>query len=59
MKSLSQEQIDQLDRLNAYYIESRYTETLEEMMAAIDHNDAQDILKECREMTEWLEAYKK
>ena len=58
-EKLSQEQIDQLDRLNAYYIESRYTETLEEMMAAIDHNDAQDILKECREMTEWLEAYKK
>lgn len=58
-EELSQEQTDQLDRLNVYYIESRYTETLEEMKKAIGQDEAQDILKECKDMIEWLEAYKK
>lgn len=58
-EKLSQEQIGQLDRLNACYIESRYTETIEEMKSAINRNDAQQILKECKEMAEWLEVYKK
>ena len=56
---LNQEQLDQLDRLNVYYIESRYTETLEEIKKAIGSDEAHAILKECREMTKWLEAYKK
>ena len=58
-ETLNQEQLDQLDRLNVYYIESRYTETLEEMKKAIGSDEAVAILKECREMTKWLEAYKK
>ena len=56
---LNQEQLNRLDRLNVYYIESRYTETLGEMKKAIGPNEAHDILKECREMEKWLEAYKK
>jgi HEPN domain-containing protein len=58
-ETLNQEQLDQLDRLNVYYIESRYTEALEEMKKAIGSDEAVAILKECREMTKWLEAYKK
>jgi HEPN domain-containing protein len=57
-ENLSQKQIDQLDRLNVYYIESRYTEALDEMRKAIDKDKAQKILKECKEMMQWLEAYK-
>ena len=55
----SAEQIGLLDRLNAYYIESRYTETLEDMNSAINQKDAKRILEECKEIMEWLEAYKK
>jgi HEPN domain-containing protein len=58
-ENLDQEQLDRLDRLNVYYIESRYTETLEEMKKAIGSDEAHKILKECREMIKWLEAYKK
>jgi len=58
-EKLSKEQVGQLDRLNAYYIESRYTETLEEMRKAIGRDEAYNIFKECKEMMEWLEAYKK
>ena len=58
-ENLNQEQIGQLDRLNGYYIESRYTEALEEMRKAIGRDEARNILKECKEMIEWLEAYKK
>jgi len=48
------EQIGLLDRLNAYYIESRYTETLEDMKSAINQKDAKRILEECKEIIEWL-----
>ena len=58
-EKLGQKQTDQLDRLNAYYIESRYTETLVEMRKAIDKIMAKNILEECKEMIKWLEAYKK
>lgn len=58
-EKLSQEQIGLLDKFNAYYIESRYAETLAEMRSAIDQKDAGRILKECKEMLRWLEAYKK
>ena len=58
-EKLSQEQIGLLDKFNAYYIESRYAETLAEMQSAIDQKDAGRILKECKEMLQWLEAYKK
>jgi len=58
-ETLNQEQLDQLDRLNVYYIESRYTETLEEMKKAIGSDEGHAIFEECREMTKWLEVYKK
>jgi len=58
-EELNPKQIEQFDRFNAYYIESRYTETLDEMRKALDKDKAQKILKECKEMTKWLEAYKK
>ena len=57
-EKLSEEQLARFDRLNAYYIESRYTETLEEMQSAIGREDAARLLGECKEIIEWLEVYK-
>ena len=57
-EQLGTKQINQLDRLNGYYIESRYTETLEEMKRAIGQAEAGEILNECKDMVQWLEAYK-
>ena len=58
-EDLNPKQIEQLDRFNAYYIESRYTEILDEMTKALDRDKAQNILKDCKEMIKWLETYKK
>ena len=56
---LSEKQIELIDTLNVYYIESRYTETIENMMKLVDKTRANQILTDSREMLGWLEIYKK
>lgn len=55
----SPDQILFLDKLNTCYIESRYTETLQELQSEIKQGQAQEILIKSKEMLQWLETYKK
>ncbi len=48
-----------LEELNAYYVESRYTETLREMTHAISNENAQKIYNYTIELLKWLENFKK
>jgi HEPN domain-containing protein len=51
--------LGQIEELNAYYIESRYTETLKELTSAISNKKAKDIYDYTIELLKWLETFKK
>ncbi len=46
-----------LELLNSYYIESRYTEELDELSRVITRAKANDILTQTTELFKWLKTY--
>jgi HEPN domain-containing protein len=45
-----------LESLNSYYIESRYTEDIQELAAALTETKVRTVLKETKELFEWTKA---
>lgn len=45
-----------MEKLNAYYIESRYTEDIEELVATLTDVKARAILKSTREVFAWIKS---
>jgi HEPN domain-containing protein len=45
-----------LESLNSYYIESRYTEDIQELATAFTETKAEMILRDTKELFEWIKA---
>ena len=53
-KILSEDHQEFIDKLNSYYIESRYSEEIEQLSRTIDKNKAAEIFNKTNELLEWL-----
>jgi HEPN domain-containing protein len=45
-----------MERLNSYYVESRYTEDVEELTRVLTQEEAECLLASARELFEWIRA---
>lgn len=45
-----------MERLNSYYVESRYTEDIEELTRVLTHEEAERLLASAQELFEWIKA---
>jgi HEPN domain-containing protein len=50
------EKVEAMERLNSYYIESRYTEDIEELKGMLDREEAERLLTVAQELFAWIKA---
>ncbi len=53
---LEAERMEVMEQLNSYYIESRYTEDIEELTHALTQAKAKRLLESARELFGWIKA---
>jgi HEPN domain-containing protein len=53
---ISNEMIAAIEELNSYYIESRYTEDIEELSKLLTETKAVSVLNSTKELFEWIKA---
>lgn len=55
-EAMSEKQISFLDSLNAYYIQSRYTEEIQTLSVSFTHERAVALIAEMKEVYQWLRS---
>ncbi len=53
---MSDEAMASIEELNSYYIESRYTEDIEELSKLLTEAKAVSVLNSAKELFEWIKA---
>ena len=51
---IGSDKLEHIEVMNSYYIESRYTEELEELVAVLTEEKAREILDSTKRLFEWL-----